>query len=76
MAPQVSFDVGVQTIHFISYFSLAVSVPELTWTTEESMKMGALDKIDQPGGLGWPGNMRLGTGSQLVGKRDPDQEED
>ncbi|CAN0264366.1 unnamed protein product [Ascophyllum nodosum] len=43
-----------------------VSVPELTWTTEESMKMGALDKIDQPGGLGWPGNMRLGTGSQLV----------
>lgn len=54
---------------------IVVSIPELVWTTEENMKRGALDKIDQPGGLGWPGTMRLGTGSQLVGERRHDEVE-
>lgn len=46
---------------------LAVSVPELVWTSPEHIQMGALDKVGQPGGLGWPGSMRLGTGSTLLG---------
>lgn len=29
--------------------------------------MAALDKVGKPGGLGWPGTMRIGTGSQLLG---------
>ncbi|CAM9317129.1 unnamed protein product [Hapterophycus canaliculatus] len=44
----------------------AVSVPELVWTSPEHVRMGALDKVGQPGGLGWPGTMRFGTGSQLL----------
>ncbi|CAN0057683.1 unnamed protein product [Scytosiphon promiscuus] len=43
-----------------------VSVPELVWTSPEHVRMGALDKVGQPGGLGWPGTMRFGTGSQLL----------
>lgn len=46
-----------------------VSVPELVWTNPEHVRMGALDKVGQPGGLGWPGTMRFGTGSQLLGAR-------
>lgn len=46
---------------------MTVSVPELVWTGKEHMEMGLLDKVGQPGGLGWPGTMRFGTGSQLLG---------
>lgn len=45
-----------------------MSVPELVWLKPEHMEMGALDKVGQPGGLGWPGTMRFGTGSQLIGE--------
>lgn len=44
-----------------------VSVPELVWTQDEHMAMGLMDKIGKPGGLGWPGTMRIGTGAQLLG---------
>eukprot|EP00752_Nemacystus_decipiens_P011577 g10281.t1 len=43
-----------------------VSVPELVWVNPEHMEMGAMDKVGLPGGLGWPGTMRLGTGSTLL----------
>lgn len=44
-----------------------MSVPELVWNSDEYKEMGALDKVGKPGGLGWPGTMRLSTGSQLLG---------
>ncbi|CAM9758904.1 unnamed protein product, partial [Ectocarpus fasciculatus] len=50
----------------IPRFMEKVSLPALVWTKPEHMEMGALDKIGQPGGLGWPGTMRFGTGSQLI----------
>lgn len=42
-------------------------MPELVWVSQEHMEMGAMDKVGQPGGLGWPGSMRLGTGATLLG---------
>lgn len=59
-----------------AWFITVVSVPELVWTTEKDMKRGALDKIDQPGGLGWPGTMRLATGCQLLGECMPPLDQD
>ncbi|CAM9770803.1 unnamed protein product [Ectocarpus sp. 13 AM-2016] len=50
----------------IPRFMEKVSVPELVWLKSEHVEMGALDKVGQPGGLGWPGTMRFGTGSQLI----------
>lgn len=46
---------------------VAVSLPELIWTDQCNEKLAALDKIDKPGGLGWPGTMRVGTAAQLLG---------
>eukprot|EP00903_Cladosiphon_okamuranus_P005865 g5802.t1 len=50
----------------IPKFLETVSVPELVWVRQEHIEMGALDKVGQPGGLGWPGTMRLGTGATLI----------
>lgn len=47
-------------------FLETVSVPDMIWTDPRHAELADLDKINLPGGLGWPGCMRIGTGAQLL----------
>ena len=60
-------EVNMRAVPLCCISVFLVSVPELVWTSDEYKEMGALDKVGKPGGLGWPGTMRLSTGSQLLG---------
>lgn len=50
------------------FLPLSVSVPDMVWNNRQHAELADLDKVGLPGGLGWPGTMRIGTGAQLLGQ--------